>query len=286
MVKHSDTDSRKRFDGDLFSVSEVFHENTKIRRAKHGSFLPAQNRGPLPDELNHALGHSFKEYRSAERIPLPPAVPAIAQPLECVLRNRRSIREFSGAPVSIEHLSCILELSYGISDESVVSDGVNILRKRTAPSAGALYPNEIYLVAQRVERLPCGLYHFQPLNHSLECLLARDLSKDLEHAMLYPEVVAQASVVFLLGSIFERARFKYGERGYRFVLLDAGHIVQNIYLVCTALGIGSVAMGGFVDDDLNQMIDLNGVDEAVVYTIAVGHPAGEMQRQSPTVRPG
>ena len=166
----------------------------------------------------------------------------------------------------------MLELSYGITEETPADSEVPRLSRRVVPSAGALYPIEMYLVALRVEGLEAGLYHYHPKNRMLDRLQTGELRSEIENAVLYPEIVSQASVVFLLAAVFQRTRFKYGERGYRFVLLDSGHIAQNIYLVSAALGLGAVAMGGYVDDDLNQLLDMNGVDESVVYAVVVGQP--------------
>jgi SagB-type dehydrogenase family enzyme len=169
----------------------------------------------------------------------------------------------------------MLELSYGFT-EAVADTAAPKLSRRVVPSAGALYPIEMYLVALNIEGLEAGLYHYHPKDQLLESLRAEELRSDIESAVLYPEIVSQASVVFLLAAIFQRTRFKYGERGYRFVLLDSGHIAQNIYLVSTALGLGAVSMGGYVDEDLNRMLDMNGVDESVVYTVVVGQPTGSL----------
>jgi len=91
-------------------------------------------------------------------------------------------------------------------------------------------------------------------------------------ALVHPDLARNATVVFLLTALFHWARFKYGERSYRFALLEAGHLAQNIHLVSAALGVGSVPIGGFIDDELNRLVGVNGVDEAVVYAIAVGAP--------------
>jgi SagB-type dehydrogenase family enzyme len=273
MDRQSDIGASDRFDRGLFSVSEIFHENTKMRRAREGWLVVSQGLQPLPSELHYAMTHAFKTYRSAMKLLLPKGLPPLAEPFEHVLRTRRSIREYSGAAVSLEYLSRILELSCGVTGETLLDDGVTWLKKRAAPSAGALYTIETYLIALRVAGLEGGLYHYQPADHSLECLRVGDLRGDIESAVLYPEVVAQASAVFLHAAVFQRTRFKYGERGYRFALLDAGHVAQNIYLVATALELGAVAIGGFLDDELNQMLEMNGVDEAIVYVMVVGHPA-------------
>lgn len=274
MAKQLDMGASELFAHDLFSLSEIFHENTKMRRTREGGLYAIQHPGPRSSEdLQYAITHAFKSYHSAKKVPLPKNLPGLAKPLEQVIRTRRSNREYSGAAISLDSLSRILELSYGVTGEALWEDGATRFYKRAAPSAGALYSNEVYVVVLNVDDLDAGLYHYHPQEHSLGRLHATDLRGDLQRAVLYPEVVASASIVLVLAAVFQRTRFKYGERGYRFALLDSGHLAQNIYLVATALGLGSVAIGGFLDDELNDMLALNGVDEAVVYLMAVGQPA-------------
>ncbi|SRR6266566_19992 len=272
MDKQIDITVGARFDRGCFSVSELFHENTKIRR-RDGQLLMSLGPRFLPAELRYAISHSYKAYRFARKVQLSRDSTPRQETLEHVLLARRSVREYSGAAVSLHSLSRILEFSYGITGEAVLDDGVTRFNKRAAPSAGALFSNEIYAVALNVDGLEDGLYHYQPQDRSLECLQERDLRSDIEKAVLHPEVVANASVVLIFVAIFQRTYFKYGERGYRFALIESGHIAQNFYLVSTALGLGAVALGGFLDDQLNELLGINGVDEAVIYLMALGQPA-------------
>jgi SagB-type dehydrogenase family enzyme len=270
----SDMGADELFARDLFSLSEIFHENTKMRRTREGGVYAVQHPGPRSSEdLQYAITHSYKSYHSAKKLPLTKNLPELTESLEQVIRTRRSNREYSGTAVSLDSLSRILELSYGVTGKALCEDGATPFYKRAAPSAGALYSNEVYVVVLNVEGLEPGLYHYQPKYHSLEWLSAAHLRDDLQEAVLYPYVISSASFVLELAAVFQRTRFKYGERGYRFALLDSGHLAQNIYLVATALGLGSVAMAGFLDDEINEMLALNGVDEAVVYLMAVGQLA-------------
>jgi SagB-type dehydrogenase family enzyme len=124
-----------------------------------------------------------------------------------------------------------------------------------------------------VEGLVPGVYHYAADRRGLELLRRRDLIEQLSEATFDPATISGAAVVFILTGIFSRTYFKYGERGYRFALLEAGHICQNVLLEATALKLGAVPIGGFVDDKINEMLDLDGVDEAAVYLIAAGTPA-------------
>ncbi len=200
-------------------------------------------------------------------------MPPLDAQFEAMLRARCSTREYSGEPIALPELSHLLSLAYGITGQALLDDGETLRTRRPVPSGGGLYPIELYVVALRVAGLDAGLYHYQPLDHVLECLRSGSLQAEIEHAVLYPEVVAQASAVVLMGAVFHRHRFKYGERGYRFTLLDAGHIGQNLSLVATALGLGAVGLGGYLDDATNRLVGMNGVDEAVVYAMCIGRPA-------------
>jgi SagB-type dehydrogenase family enzyme len=124
-----------------------------------------------------------------------------------------------------------------------------------------------------VEGLDPGLYHHAVDRKGLELLRRGNLVEALCEATSDPAMMSRAAVVFVLTGVFARSHFKYGERGYRFALLEAGHICQNILLEATALQLGAVAVGGFIDQEINQLIDLDGVDEAAVYLIAAGRPA-------------
>jgi SagB-type dehydrogenase family enzyme len=141
---------------------------------------------------------------------------------------------------------------------------------RCAPSAGALYPIEIYIAAQAVSGLAPAIYHYNPTAHSLEGLTTVDGIEGVQRTSLYPEIVGNATIVLMMVAVFARTCRKYGERGYRFVLLDCGHIAQTLHLVATAIGLGSVGIGGFLDDQLNDVLELDGINEAVVHTMALG----------------
>ena len=255
----------ENLDRDLFSLSELFHENTKLRRAPEGWLLPPHGRAS-DEDLQYAATHPYKIYRTAPNTPLPRELPPLDARLDEVLAARRSVRAYTGGAVSLAALSHLLAAG-GITGHS---DGKTPVARRAAPSAGGLCSNEIYVAALRVSDLAPGLYHYQPRDHSLEQLSDSTPQAALERAILYPEVVEKAAALFLFSAVFPRTRFKYGERGYRFCLLDCGHLAENVWLMATALGLGAVTMGGFLDDELNRLLDLDGVEEATLYSLAVG----------------
>lgn len=183
--------------------------------------------------------------------------------LVTVMTQRRSRRTYNTRrALPLEQLSQLLYLAHGITQED--------REFRTVPSSGALYPLEIYPVVHRVEGLEPGLYHHAIQNHVLELMKPGDLRQPLIRAGLNQDFLGEANVCFVVSGIFQRTRWKYHERTYRYVLIEAGHMGQNLYLAATALGLGSCCIGAFLDDPLNELLDLDGVKEAALYLITVG----------------
>lgn len=248
--------------GDYFSISEIYHENTKIRSY---NLLKKENIEPIIAKIQ---GKSYKNYSSSEKIYLPKDFKKSKTSIEEVMQRRRSIRDFSGKSLNIKELSKILYFSYGITGQ--IENNKTKIFLRASPSAGALYPIEIYPVIFNVKNIDKGLYHYNVKNHFLEKLKTGDYHDLIYRSTLSQEMIKYASVIILLTAMFNRTKIKYGERGYRYILLDAGYIGENIYLVSNAMGLGVVSIGGFIDDDINELLDINGVDEAVIYIFAIG----------------
>jgi len=205
----------------------------------------------------------YKVYTGAKKIELPePKYRGIA--VEEAIEGRRSVRNYSAKPISKAQLSQLLFAAQGISGK-MYGKGL-----RTAPSAGALYPFEVYVVVNNVQDLPRGIYHYSVLDHSLEEVKSGDFRKRITDAGLKQEMLGEAGVTFVLSGIFDRVCHKYGERGYRYVYMEAGHISQNIYLQSVSLGLGSVCAGAFLDEKVNQLIGVDGREEAAIYLHSVG----------------
>lgn len=235
-------------------VGEVYHEWSKPGYLRIlGSVL---NWGRQPAQ--------YKHYPEAEKVPLPPPQDFRGLTVEEAIEKRRSVRDYSGEPMSAEELSNLLHCAGGITGQRWGH------RLRAAPSAGALYPVELYPVVHHVTGLEQGIYHYSVLNHSLEKLQQGDFRSTMVRHGVEQEFLGQANVVFILSAIFQRTRWKYRERTYRYVMLEAGHIAQNIYLAATSMGMGACAVGAFLDDDLNRLLGLDGEQEAVIYIVAVG----------------
>lgn len=174
------------------------------------------------------------------------------------------MRDYSGAGLSRAELSRLLHLSSGISTDHWDS------AHRTAPSSGALYPIEIYPVVHNVEGLVRGVYHYDFREHGLRLLREADLREQVVAQGLMQEYLGQCDVVLFLTNIMQRMRFRYQDRSYRYALLEAGHIGQNLYLAATSMGLGACSIGAFMDDPINAMLGVDGVEEAAIYMLAVG----------------
>ena len=204
----------------------------------------------------------FKRYPEASRITLPDPRPYQGLSLEESLDRRRSRRMYKDEPLTLAELSRLLHAASGLTDPT--------RGYRAAPSAGALYPFETYVVAHNVADLEPGLYHYAVTDHALEQLRTGDLRAQIVVAGLGQDMLGQAQVCFVLSAIFQRTRWKYRERTYRYVLLEAGHIGQNLYLAATSMGLGACAVGAFLDDKLNDLLAVDGEEEAALYLISVG----------------
>ncbi len=178
------------------------------------------------------------------------------------IRKRRSIREYSGEPMSLSELSYLLKFSVGRTEERY---GL-----RAVPSAGALYPLEAYPVVNLVEGIDPGIYHYLVSSHSLRLVRKGDFRQELVRYALDQQFVGQANLLLVLTAIFQRGEWKYRQRARRFMILEAGHVGQNVYLIATSLGLGTCAVGSYWDDDYNRLIGVDGKKESVIYLLAVG----------------
>ena len=206
----------------------------------------------------------YKHYPDCQTIELPGIAPLSDMTLHEVLKNRRSIREYQNKYLTKEILSCLLWASTGISRKE---EGYEF---RTSPSAGALYPVETYLVVNNVKEIESGVYHYNIQNHYLELLKKGDYAVETAKAALNQRMCAQAPVVFIWTAVFERMKWKYGQRAYRYIYLDAGHIAENLALTATSLKLGSCQIGALFDDEVNKIIDVDGTEESVIYMSVVG----------------
>jgi len=246
--------AREKARAKVLSIGERFHQETSLPwRGALGGTLRAKPKKPP----------QYKTYSGATKVKLPePAYRGMV--LEEALRARRSVRNYSAKGIGLAQLSELLFAAQGITGRSY---GRSL---RAAPSAGALYPFEIYVIANNVEDLARGIYHYSVLDHALELVEAGDFRGRITASGLEQEMLGNAGITLVLSAIFDRARHKYGERGFRYVYMEAGHISQNISLQAVSLGLGSVSVGAFVDEKVNQLIGIDGHAEAAIYLHAVG----------------
>jgi len=205
-----------------------------------------------------------KRYKGAKMISLPKP-DFTGELLEKTIQKRRSVRNYTDVKITLSELSQLLFAAQGMTG---YEQGYAF---RTAPSAGALYPLEIYALAMRVEGVEPGIYHYVIGSHELELVKSGNFKRRLIDAVLGQEMVGDAAVTFIISAVFDRTTFKYGERGYRYVYIEAGHVSQNLFLQSTLLGLGSVCVGAFYDDKMNTLINVDGIDEAVIYLHSVGN---------------
>ncbi len=236
----------------------------KFHRATNNKNLDAQGLKKIPESW---IKIHFKTYPRLNKIKLAKVFPNRKIFLVNVLKNRRSTRTFSGEPISINDLSFLLLYSSGIIDSGSGQDE----SKRPYPSAGARYPLEIYaLVINEGEDIKAGLYHYNVKENCIEILLQEELKNWLLDSTGKFKPILKASVVFIITGVLDRNRIKYDDRGYRYILMEAGHVAQNLLLLATGLGMASLAIGGYIDSKVTELLDLELVKESPLYMIAVG----------------
>jgi SagB-type dehydrogenase family enzyme len=209
---------------------------------------------------------TYKEYPRAGRVDLPKFGDIKTLSVLEALRKRTSIRLYSGESLSRETLSFLLWASGGI--QRVEREGAY----RTAPSAGALYPVETYLVVQAVADIEAGIYHYAVKDHALEEIKLGQYGHETAQAALGQKMCLNAAVVFIWTAIFRRSKWKYEERAYRYIYLDAGHIAENLALAATSIGLGTCQIGALFDGEVNEIVGVDGKQESVIYMSVVGHP--------------
>ena len=207
----------------------------------------------------------YKTYPKSKKIKVGSPKNLSKIPLFEILKNRKSVRNFSTKPISIDQLSYLLWTTTGINRKEYNFE------YRTAPSAGALYPIETYLIINNVEEISEGIYHYSIKDHTLEELKLGDFGIEISNAALGQNMCAEAALVFIWTAIFERSIWKYGQRGYRYIYLDVGHIGHNLALTAASLNLGSCQIAAFFDDEVNELIGVDGKDESTVYMSVVGN---------------
>jgi len=237
-------------------AGDLFQKETKYFRGKLGG-------APL---LWHAKPETYKRYPKAPTIKLDLPTREGGMSLWQTINERRSIRNFAGEPIDKTTLSQLIWASQGITRESM---GYEF---RTCPSAGALYPVETYLVIHNVTGVDPGIYHYGVRDHELEQLQLGDFRNAVALAALDQDMAFASAAVFIWTAVFGRSKWKYNQRAYRYVYLDAGHIAQNLALAAVSVGLGTCQIGALYDDEVNSLLDIDGEEESVIYMTVVGRP--------------
>jgi SagB-type dehydrogenase family enzyme len=250
---------------------EIFHENSKTGRYSDvkSPSLVLRRMSEMAESL------SFAAYPAVD---LPSELKPLDVSLDQAIVARTSARALDAQRLTLQELATLLHYSYGVTRDNL--ETVYPRPFRTVPSGGALYPLELFFHTTRVAGLEPGLYHYNPSLNNVRFLSYGDRSQNICEAVVQSDLLLNASLVLFITAMFERSVFKYGDRGYRFVLLEAGHVAQNFCLVASALGLGCVTIGGFFDREIDEFLDLDGVTHSTVYMAAVGRPREQDNTES------
>ena len=235
-------------------AGDAFQNSTKYRRGKTPGRTLDGSKKPPP----------AKVYPNAQTVELTLSKDFPDMTLWETLRRRRSVREYVDEPITKHDLAHLLWAAQGVTAKE---DGFFF---RTAPSAGALYPIETYVVVHNVREIKRGVWHYNVADHRLELIVEGDCRLVAARAALDQGMCAEAAVVFVWTAVFARSKWKYGQRAYRYVYLDAGHVAQNVALAAVALGLGSCQVAALYDDEVNHLVGADGVEESVVYMTSIG----------------
>ncbi|MCP4632244.1 MAG: SagB/ThcOx family dehydrogenase [candidate division Zixibacteria bacterium] len=236
-------------------VGDLFFEGTKYYR----------NRALNEPQTVFEKPDFYKEYPQAVKVHLDKPETSGGMPIWDSINQRRSERNYTNEPVTSKALSQLLWSIQGITHR------MNNSAYRSAPSAGALYPIETYIMANNVDNIDGGVYHYSVLKHELELIENGNRGKAIEKAVLNQKFVLDAAVIFIWSAVFARCKWKYGQRAYRYFPLDAGHIAAHLSLSAVALGLGSCPIAAYYDQEVNDILHIDGEKESVIYITVVGN---------------
>lgn len=254
------------------SLGLLYHENSKMHpfTIREQGLVISSFFNPL---LMERTSQPYKCYPGSKKLAMDKFLAASSpEGLTSSLSNRRSVRRFEpGYKVSLFELFHILHYSYGICYEESISTGTGHIGFRNIPSAGGLYPLELY-VAVLDGQMDEGLYHFHPRDNELELLSTKNLREELDEIVQAKPFINlnEASAVVFITGMPERSMIKYGERGYRFIQQEVGALGLAISLLCDDIGLGSCYVGMFVDDQVEQILGIDGVFETIQGIMIIG----------------
>lgn len=246
----------------LDDPAEAYHEASRLYPSTAAAAVPGLALIESDPVVHASMARSSRRYPHRDGVDLPrPRRPRAR--LGSALDRRRSLAPRRCTPLGLAQVSTLLDCAYGARITAVGA-------RRTVPSGGALYPLELYALCGAVEGARSGLHHYDPFTHRLEQLRDRAALRQLAAALVDASVVEQAALVLVVTAVLWRTRFKYGARGYRFALLEAGHVAQNVTLACAGLRLPVLPIGGFYDRSVDAVVGANSLDEVSLYVLAIG----------------
>lgn len=253
--------SRKVLSNDA-TLADLFHENTKLGALSsrdYGRHISLYTSSPSAQLL---MAHPYKVYSLDDRVDLPEVEPATH--LEETAVRRRSHRRLTGEPITREELARLLRFTYGLTAPGS--------RFRPVASPGALYPLEIYVVARTIEGLEPWLYHFNVEKHALDVVARVDKWEQIKETVSIGDMddPDEASALLFITAVLQRATAKYLDRGYRMILFEAGEVAHSLSLLATSLGLGGYMIGGFMDDAVSDVLEIDGIDEVPLIPMVLG----------------
>jgi SagB-type dehydrogenase family enzyme len=249
---------KKLLINDTFSVSNDFHKQTKIKQ--------------FNKEKNHKKPKTwtkiyYKSYPRLDKIFLPQPEENNNNNLFRLLTLRRSRRKFSEKTLNQKELSTILSYSAGITQ---IDNSKFEYALRSYPSAGARFPLELYININKTDKIKKGIYHYNIKENSLELIRQGNYQKLFKN-ITNQNICSKSNINIIITAVFDRTRIKYGNRGYRFPFIEAGHLAQNLYLISESLKLNCCAIGGFIDNKINNLLDLADTCEKTIYIVSIGH---------------
>jgi SagB-type dehydrogenase family enzyme len=258
------TSNRPYFDrllspGDTDLLWETFHENSKTSMFD------------IPPSDHEVLA------RMADLIlALPDSPVPLTISLSEAILKRSTAKQLTPQAVDLNTVATLLHCGYGITRDERSLGYPRAFR--ATPSGGALYPLEIYFHSAHTVSFQSGLYHYNPTENHLRLIRSGDHTQTIAHALVQQNVAHDASLIIFITALFDRSTFKYGDRGYRFALMESGHVAQNIDLAALGLGLGSINLGGFYDRRIDDFLDLDGLTQSTLYLVAVGKEVTASER--------
>jgi SagB-type dehydrogenase family enzyme len=242
--------------------SKLFHQSSKDTGG-HGTVHIPKDTSTWPKIWKET---EYKTYPSLPHITLPETEPNV---VSAAIGQRKSTRNYAPIGVGLEALSTLLQFSCG----EIGGTLGEAQQRRAQPSGGSRFPLEAYLfIFRATPGLPAGVYHYAVATHELERLWEHPFTQSEIHALYSYPWVADAAGVLVLTAIFDRSQRKYRERGYRYILLEAGHVGQNIYLLAPSLGLGCCSVTGSRDEQIEQLLNIDGETESLLYSVCFGVP--------------